>query len=71
MFTLKGYSDEKNTIFQKSQILEETPPKCCMRFHIMNLTYFHQHFNAITSKDLFFIASAIFGMSPAYLFDKA
>ena len=34
------------------------------------LTYFHQHFNVIMSKYLFFIASAIIGMSPAYLFEK-
>ena len=37
----------------------------------MNLTYFHQHFNVITSKYLFFVASAIIAMSPAYFFEKA
>ena len=68
---LKGYSDEKTRFFKKSQILEKTPPNVVYAFHIMNLTYFHQHFNVITSKYLFFIASTILGMSPAYLFEEA
>ena len=32
MSSLKGDSDEKTRFFKKSQILEETPPKCCIRF---------------------------------------
>ena len=28
----KGGLRRKNTIYKKSQILEETPPKCCIRF---------------------------------------
>ena len=38
---LKGYSDEKTRFFKKSQILEETPPKCCIRFS-------HNEFNLLS-----------------------
>ena len=38
--------------------------------HIINLTYFHQHFNVIASKNVFFPAAAIVGLSPADLFQK-
>ena len=31
-FSLKGDSDEKTRFFEKFQIIEETPPKCCIRF---------------------------------------
>ena len=60
----------KNTIFQKVSNPRGNAAKMLYTLFTMNLTYFHQHFNVITSKYLFFKASAVFGMSPAYLFEK-
>ena len=68
---LKGDSDERTRFFKSLKSSRKRRQNVAYAFQIMNLTYFHQHFNVITSKYLFFIASAIIGMSPAYLFEKA
>ena len=60
----------RNKIFQQVSNPRGNAAKMLYRLFTMNLTYFHQHFNVITSIYLFFRASAIFGMWPAYLFEK-
>ena len=68
---VKGGLTKKHDFLKSLKSSRKRRQNVAYAFQIMNLTYFHQHFNVITSKYLFFIASAIIGMSPAYLFEKA
>ena len=69
--SLKGDSDEKTRFIKSLKSSRKRRQNVAYAFQIMNLTYFHQHFNVITSKYLFFVASAIIAMSPAYFLEKA
>ena len=68
---LKGGLRQKKYDFSKRlKSLRKRHQNVVYALHIINLTSFHQHFNVIASKNVFFTATAIVGLSPAYFFDK-